>query len=141
MLVLNPLFTGDAAPERDAELMAEMLAATGVRPLGMEAAQLLGIVRWAQQKYAPARIRLESEGIRSQMIALVAGALQPRLFSAIEIHHGMSSLGYLLDAPVPYTEAPELFCLDLYKDFDIGSLTALAEPTPVIAKEPLHIPQ
>lgn len=139
VLALDLLFTGDAAPEHQPELMAEMLAATGERPLGMEAAQLIGIVHWAQQRYAPARIRLESEGIRSQMVSLVAAALQPQLFSTIEIHHGMNSLGYLLDAPVPYKAAPDLFCLDLYKDFDIDSLTALAEPAQVVEKEMLHL--
>ncbi|MGH9350735.1 MAG: hypothetical protein ACRD2G_01005, partial [Terriglobia bacterium] len=139
VLVLNPLFTGDAAPERHPELMAEMLASTGERPLGMEAAQLIAIVRWARQKYTPARIRLESDGIRSQMISLAASALEPQLFSQIEIHRGMSSLSYLLDAPVPYPEAPDLFCLDLYKDFDIESLTALAGPAQVIEKETLEL--
>jgi hypothetical protein len=44
----------------------------------------------------------------------------------------MESLGHLLDKPVSYQEAPELFCLDLYKEFDIESLTALTEPTKVV---------
>jgi hypothetical protein len=38
----------------------------------------------------------------------------------------MHSLAYLLDKPVPLRAAPDLFCLDLYKDFDIDSLSALA---------------
>jgi hypothetical protein len=29
---------------------------------------------------------------------------------------------------VPFRSAPELFCLDLYKDFDLDSLGALAAP-------------
>ena len=40
----------------------------------------------------------------------------------------MKSLGYLLDAPVPFRSAPDLFCLDLYKDFDIDRFAAMAEP-------------
>ena len=43
----------------------------------------------------------------------------------------MKSLAYLLDKPVPLRSAPELFCLDLYKDFDIDSLTALASPVKI----------
>ena len=43
----------------------------------------------------------------------------------------MRSLGYLLDAPVAFRAAPELFCLDLYKDFDIDRFIALAAPTKV----------
>ncbi len=130
-LVLDLLFTGEAAPPRHAELMAEMLAATGERPLGMEAAQLIGIIHWAQQTWAPQRVRLESDGIRSQMVSLIAAALQPQLFSTVEIHQGMRSLSYLLEKPVRYQDAPDLFCLDLYKDFDIDSLEALTEPTRV----------
>jgi len=38
----------------------------------------------------------------------------------------MKSFAYLLDKPVPLRSAPELFCLDLYRDFDIDSITALA---------------
>lgn len=140
VLVIDPLFTGDMAPLPDMNLMAEMLAATGERPLGMEAAQLVAIARWARQKYAPTRIRLASEGIRSQMISLVAAALEPQLFAEVEIHHGMTSLNYLLDAPVPYTEAPDLFCLDLYKYFDIDRLAALAAPAQVSEIEPLVSP-
>jgi hypothetical protein len=63
--------------------------------------------------------------------ALVASALEPNLFSSVVVHEGMPSLGYLLEAPVNYWEAPELFCLDLYKQFDLDRLTALAAPTAV----------
>jgi len=40
-------------------------------------------------------------------------------------------LSYLLDAPVPYRSAPDLFCLDLYKYFDIDRLAMLAFPVKV----------
>ena len=43
----------------------------------------------------------------------------------------MHSLSHLLDAPVAYRDAPDLFCLDLYKDFDLDRLEPLAEPTQV----------
>ena len=43
----------------------------------------------------------------------------------------MTSLGYALKKPVEYMDAPELFCLDLYKEFDVSSLGALAAPTRV----------
>jgi len=126
---------GDAAPDQPAELLAEMLAATGERPLGMEAAQLIGVAQWAQGELMPSRIRLEGTGIRSQVISLAASALEPKLFSQVELHGGMHSLSYLLEEPVEYKDAPDLFCLDLYKDFDIDSLAALAKPTEVIQRE------
>ena len=36
-------------------------------------------------------------------------------------------LAKLLDAPVTYEAAPDLFCLDLYKEFDLDRLAALAK--------------
>jgi hypothetical protein len=71
---------------------------------------------------------VETDGIRSQVVALAAAALEPDLFSEIESNNAMSSLSYLLDAPVPYRTAPDLFCLDLYKYFDIDSMATLAFP-------------
>ena len=43
----------------------------------------------------------------------------------------MGSLDYLLKNSVPFRSAPELFCLDLYKYFDLDSLSLMAAPTEV----------
>ena len=76
-------------------------------------------------------VRLETSGIRSEVVGLVAAALEPALFSEQVSGQAMSSLGFLLDTPVGFRAAPELFCLDLFKDFDIDRLIALAAPTAV----------
>jgi hypothetical protein len=131
-LVIDLLFTGDSAPSQPTHLFAEMLAATGERPLGLEAAQLTSLTHWAQNQWSPSRIRLESTGIRSQVASLVASALEPHLFSTVAIHDGMHSLSYLMEKPVTYSEASDLYCLDLYKYFDLDRLAAVAEPTTVI---------
>jgi hypothetical protein len=44
---------------------------------------------------------------------------------------GIRSLGYLLDAPVKYRTAADLFRLDLYKQFDVDTLAQLAAPAKV----------
>jgi hypothetical protein len=85
------------------------------------------------------QIRLETTGIRNQVVALVASALNPSLFSEILIHGGMASLRYLVDKHVKYAEAPDLFCLDLYKFTDLDRLAALSAPTTV--KYPLPTAQ
>ncbi len=139
VLAADLLFTGDDAPTAPTYFFTEMLAAAGERPLGMEAAQLIALAEWAQTKWTPSQIRVETTGIRSQMISLVAASLKPRLFSEIENHGGMSSLSYLLAKPVPYTAAPDLFCLDLYKDFDVDQLEALACPSRVIERSPVRL--
>jgi hypothetical protein len=58
-------------------------------------------------------------------------ALDPDTFSVITSRHAMNSLSYLLDTPVAFRSAPDLFCLDLYKYFDIDSITAIAAPTTI----------
>ena len=131
VLVLDLLFTGDAKPEWTLFLFPEMLAAVGDRPLGLEAAQLAGIVGWARAEWKAPRVRIETAGIRSQVEALVAAALSPRLFSEVVVQGGMRSLMYLLDKPVSYWDYADLFCLDFYRDFDLNRLLLIAEPTQV----------
>jgi dienelactone hydrolase len=139
VLVLDLLFSGDAAPEGPAFLFSEMLAAAGNRPIGMEAAQLIALTDWARARWRPPSVRVESVGIRSQVASLIASALEPRLVLDIEIHGGMRSLGYLLEKPVAYQDAPDLFCLDLYKDFDLDRLEALASPTTIVERNFLEL--
>jgi hypothetical protein len=116
-----------------------MITSVGERPLGLEAAQLIALAGWAKEYWNAPRVRLESTGMRSQVVALIASALMPDLFSTVEIHGGMRSLRYLFDNPVTYADAPDLFCLDLYRDFDLDQLTALAAPTKIIERDYLEL--
>jgi dienelactone hydrolase len=131
VLVLDLLLTAAAAPEGPFFLFPEMLAAAGKRPIGMETAQLIALTNWARAKWRAPSVRLESTGIRSQVAALLASALEPRLFGEVVTQGGMRSLSYLFVRPVSYNDAADLFCLDLYKDFDLPQVIALAEPTKV----------
>ena len=109
-----------------------LLAASGQQPLGMQAAQLIAMTKWLQELKCCDRILVESKGMRSQVTALVASALEPKYYSEVLVREGMKSFSYLLDKAVRYQDAPDLFCLDLFKDFDIDSLVALADPTKVV---------
>jgi hypothetical protein len=132
VLVLDLVFTGDAAPEGLLFLFPEMLAAAGNRSLGLEAAQLIALSQWGGDQWHAPSVRIESTGIRSQVDALTASALAPRLFSEASVQGGMHSLRYVLDKPVSYQESPDLFCLDLYKDFDLDRVIVMAEPTKIV---------
>jgi hypothetical protein len=140
VLALDLIFTGDAwhkSDERPAytptapALYEQYLNTLGERPLGVESAQLIAIAHWLRSQPGVNHVRVESTGIRNQVVTLIAAALEPQIFSDVVIHEGMKSLGYLVDKPVEYSSAPDLFCLDLYKDFDLDQIKAMAGSTNV----------
>jgi hypothetical protein len=136
VLALDPLFMGETIPQKPDPTDWELLVATtGDRPLGIEAGQVIAAAKWLRQASGQPSVRLETSGIRSEVAGLVAAALEPSLFSEQVSRQAMSSLGFLLDTPVIFRAAPELFCLDLFKDFDIDHLTALAAPTAVALRD------
>lgn len=127
VLALDLLFTGATKPDvQDSSDWEVLVDSSGERSLGMEAAQLLSVIQWLHAEGGAQEINLKTKGIRSQLVALVAAALDADAIKALHTEGGMQSLSYLLEKPVPFRDAPDLFCLDLYRDFDIDSLTALA---------------
>lgn len=99
---------------------------------------MIEVAHWLQRLSSSSKIRLESTGIRNQVVAEIAVALQPQLFSEVIIHEGMRSLGYLLEAAVEFSDAPELFCFDLYKDFDLDRFIAIRSRKPDLYHELLN---
>lgn len=139
VLALDLMFTGSAWKDEYPFVFAQMLDAVGERPLGMQAAQLIRVARWAKEKSGTAKIGVEATGMRSQVAALVAAAFEPELFSEVSVHRGIRTFAYVLDKPVKFEEAPELFCLDLYRDFDIERLEALSTPVTIHSGDPLEL--
>jgi hypothetical protein len=133
VLAFEPLFFGSTSPDETEPAYWEMLVASrGDRSIGIEVGQLIATAKSFGNRTVPNNICLETDGIRSEVVALVAAALEPNLFSEIRLKNAMSSLAYLLNAPVPYRTAPDLFCLDLYKYFDIDQMAAVAFPVKII---------
>jgi dienelactone hydrolase len=137
VLALDLLFTGDmAAPAKPGNTaFTQVLAALGERPLGIEAAQLVAVTEWLQTRAQLGAIRLEAAGMRSEVVGLLARALEPKLFREVTISGGISSLRYLLDAPVRYQQAPDLFCLDLLPRFDIPVLEKMPALSRIVWKQ------
>lgn len=123
-------FQGDVWKQDSTWLFEQMIVTTGARPLGIEAAHLIELANWLKRQGAP-RVRLETSGMRNQVVGLIAAALEPNLFSEVVVRHGMTSLRHLVDKPIKYEEAADLFCLDLYKFTDLDRLAALDAPTAV----------
>lgn len=132
VLALDLLFIGDnSIDSRRVPDYTQLLAAVGDRPLGLKTAQLLGITKWMEAQMGARTKHILSTGIRNQAVSMIAAALEPAAYAEISIREGMRSFGWLLDTPVPYESAPDLFCLDLYKEFDVPRLVAIVSPTRV----------
>jgi dienelactone hydrolase len=138
VLALDTIFNGATKPEEsDPGAWTMMTTTDGKRPLGMEVEQLLAVSRWLRPRSAEQKIRVETVGMRSQMVALISAALSPDLYSSVVSHDAIDSLGSLMQGPLLFRSAPELFCLDLYKYFDVDLLTAMAAPVRI----ELHLKQ
>lgn len=135
VLTVDLILTGEAQPRRrntsDSHRYAQLMATVGDRPLGIRASHLLALAKWLKDHHGAPEVRVEAHGLRSQVAALLGAALDPAAFSEVRVDKGIKSLGHLLSKPVPYEEAPELFCLGLYPEFDLERLVQLAEPVHV----------
>jgi len=131
VLSLDVVLVGDAVPPRRWPwLYDRIFSSLGDRSLGIQAAQLLAVVRWMQaESPAIGNIRIESTGMRNQLAALAAAGLHPGYFSELVIRQGLPSLAALLDVPVPYDKIPDIFCFGLYREFDLDRLAEVAKPT------------
>ena len=134
VLAADLLFMGDAWRDIPGHQYAQLLHGLGERALGHTAAQLVEIGQWIRNRSGARSVRIEATGMRSQVTSLVAAALAPGLFSEVVVHDGIRSLSYLLEKPVEFSEAPELFCLDLLQKFDLDRLGALGENTRLTVK-------
>lgn len=135
VLALDLAFTGSAWKHEDNGSLQQVIATQGERPLGIRVGQLLEVAKWLRERSNGAQVRIETNGIRSQVAALTAAAVEPKAFTEIVVRDGMPSLGYVFEKPIPFSEAPDLFCLDLYKETDLDRLAALAEPTKVVRRQ------
>ncbi len=131
VLALDLSFMGEQWQKSDAWSYEQMVNGFGERPLGIEAAQLIAAARWLNTFAGSRQVAVETNGFRSQTIALVAAVLEPGLFRSLTTRGGIRSLTYLLEKPVDYSQAHDLFCQDLLKYFDIDLLTQLARPVAV----------
>lgn len=151
VLLLDPILFGDSipgTPERpNLSSAVQMLNTVGERPLGIEAAQIVGVAQWLSSSnidgspspgaakpaslYSGRKIEILTRGKRAEVAALVATALEPKHFASFRTEEGIRSFSELFSAKFSYAEAPELLCLDLYQAFDITQLTVLAAPTTV----------
>lgn len=125
-LVADVFGTGELAVGWQHQML---VAATGLRPLGLQVGHLLALAQWVGHRYGTPR--LVARGQIVSTAALIACALQPKMAAALHTFNLLDSLARLVQWPTPYATAPSLFCFGLLREFDIEHLMSLAAPVPI----------
>jgi hypothetical protein len=125
VLAVDPFWFGEAQMDR-AYLYGLLVAAVGDRPLGIEAGQLAAVSRWATDVFK-GKPALHTIGPRSSIVALVAGAMEPKSMGELKPAQQIESLHGIIRNNWTVMEKPELFCFGLLEFFDVAQLKALAE--------------
>jgi dienelactone hydrolase len=150
VLVFDPLFFGENVPGTDSRVaitLTEMLASVGQRSLGLEAAQLHAVIRWLGEDLdhgspnprvgepsagKPTQpVHMITTGPRTETVAIVTAALDPDMFTSLESRKSIASFSDVFEHPLAYNAASELLCFELYRDFDLNTLSAIASPVPI----------
>ncbi|HEY4309204.1 MAG TPA: CehA/McbA family metallohydrolase [Pirellulales bacterium] len=130
VLALDPLGLGESKVEAQdpSYLYPLFLSAVGERPLGIQAAQLMGIARFARHTWPDSAVTIIATGPRSGMAALVATALEVDAINDVELTESFASLTQLIEQDKTVEELPELFAFGLMAEFDVSSIAALIPP-------------
>ena len=134
VIAFDPIFMGGNKPERR---LAMAFEAEGIRLLGLQAGQILGVCQWAREYLGIEKIELCCSGWNASVTALIATALMNEEASRLDriIHvslcDALGSLEALISTSVKYTDKPALFCYGLLPDFDMDILKSLCYPTTV----------
>ncbi|MFO0803582.1 MAG: hypothetical protein U0791_10755 [Gemmataceae bacterium] len=133
VLVADLYYFGEMHPASHDWLWTLMFATVGDRALGIQAAQLNAIAKWAKGD-----VKVVAIGPRTSTIALLAAAADEETIGALELHDPLGSFKEILEENRVVAKMPELFCFGLLEQFDTAHLAALVAPRPVNVKKPSH---
>jgi hypothetical protein len=127
VLAVDPLLLGNSKIKaQDPEYTFQLfVSAVGERPLGIQAAQLAAIARWARHGDTSIEVKLFSFGPRAGMAALVAAAIEPVAVTGVETFDSLATLRELIDQDKPVEPLGELFAFGLLREFDFDSIREL----------------
>ncbi len=138
VLAVDPLLWGESKIKgQDPDYLFPLfVAAVGERPLGIQAAQLAAVARWARGRHPKEPVSIAAFGPRSSIAALVAAAVEPAPIAEVELSDAPSSLRQLIEQDKTVETLPELFAFGLLADFDVRQIVALSAPRRVLFREP-----
>jgi len=107
------------------------LAAHGERPLGIMVGQIMGLVDWSHSTLGGDPIHLSATGLSTSFASLCSAAIQPEYLDGLNLEGLHSSLKHLINIPVDYESAPQLFCFGLLESIDVRELLILTGDLPI----------
>jgi hypothetical protein len=134
VLAVDPFYFGESRIRSHDFLFALLVAAVGERPLGIQAAQLGAVARWARGQFPAGPVQIVAVGPRLSTAALVAAALEEEAVAGVELHGALGSLKEVIEQNWGVNQKPELFCFGLLEALDVPHLAALVAPRPVVFK-------
>lgn len=136
VIALDPFYLGESKISERDFLHALQVSCVGDRPLGLQAAQIAAIARWAQREFPDGAPQVVAVGPRTSLATLVASALEPEAIAGIELRQSLATLKQVLEDNLGVNDVPEYFCFGLLEHFDIVPLAALSIPRKVTFSEP-----
>lgn len=110
-------------------MFMECVAAAGDRPLGICAAQILALTKWARSCAGAKSLDILAHGMAPSLAALCAAALRPDGIGSMKLDVFLpDTLRRLIQLQVDYVQNPLLFCFGLLEQFDISDLLLLSNP-------------
>lgn len=128
ILAFDPTYIGESGMGGRSYLHALLAATVGQRALGIEAAEVNAVARWAATEFK-SRPDVHSIGPRSSLVALVAKALEPESSGELHPMQHIEDLHGILLNNWTVQDKPELFCFGLLEHFNVSQLKALAAQT------------
>jgi hypothetical protein len=128
VVAVDPLLIGESKIKaEDPEYTFQLfISAVGERPLGIQAAQLAAIARWARAGDADVELKLIAKGPRAGTAAIVAAAIEPVAINSVEAFDSLASLRKLITEDKPVEPLGELFAFGLLREFDVSTLAEMA---------------
>src|SRR5262249_10124659 len=123
VLAVDLLYVGECKVEKNF-LFALLMASVGDRPLGVEAAQLNAVARWATKRRGE-EVTVHATGPRTSLVALTAAALDLKAISRVEMTGGLASLKEAIEQNRGVDQWPEVFCFGLLEATDVKHLVAV----------------
>jgi dienelactone hydrolase len=136
VLALDPFYFGESKVQSHDFLFALLLACVGDRPLGVQAAQIGAVSRWATKQFGTGAVTVLAVGPRLGLGALVAGAMEVKAIGRVEIQGSLGTLREVIEQSRSVDQMPELFCFGLLEATDVRQMAALVAPRPVVLIDP-----